>query len=181
MFVALLIFIILVFIVIIIFAFPQFSPVPYFPSNRKDLPLILKVLNLKNNQTIIDLGAGDGSVIFAAAKEAYRKKLNSKFIAIDINPILILIMYIKWLPNPNKKNIKIVFGDMFKNDFINFMNFKNFITVYLYISPWYLEKVIKNLKLQIKNFSVVSYMYKIPNLTPKKIVTGKNKIFLYKI
>jgi hypothetical protein len=56
----------------------------------------------------------------------------------------------------------------------------NNVTIYLYISPWYLETVIVNCKLKIENFSVVSYMYPIKSLKSKeKIVRGKNRIFIY--
>ena len=173
-------FIILIIIIIFIFSSKKLSPIPYFPSQSVDLPKIIKALNLKNNQTVFDLGAGDGIIIFEAAKEALKQKLNTKFIAVEINPILILILYFRRLFHPNKKNIKIVYGDIFKFDFINFMNFTNFITVYLYISPWFLERIIRNLKLEIRNFSVVSYMYPIKSLEKnEKIIEGKNSIFIY--
>jgi len=56
----------------------------------------------------------------------------------------------------------------------------NNLTIYLYISPWYIEQAISNYKLQISNFSVVSYMYPIKSLKNKeKILRGKNKIFVY--
>lgn len=166
--------------VIFLFSSAKLSPIPYFPSNKKDLPLIIKALNLKNNQTVVDLGAGDGVVIFEAAKKAYQKNLNTNFIAIEINPVLILILHLRRLFHQNRKNIKVIYEDMFKLNFMNFINFKNFITFYLYISPWYLEKIIKNLKLKIKNFSVVSYFYPIKSLKNKeKVIKGKNCIFLY--
>lgn len=190
--------IIILFIVIAIFSFPQFSPIPYFPSNKKDLPLIIKAFKLKNNQTVIDLGAGDGIVIFEAAKEAFRKKLNTKFIAVEINPVLICILYIRRFLHPNRGNIKVMYGNMFKlniKDQISkikntyqkskiknsgTIEQSNNITFYLYISPWYFEKVIKDLKLKIKNFKIVSYMYPIKSLKSKvQITQGKNKIYKY--
>jgi 16S rRNA A1518/A1519 N6-dimethyltransferase RsmA/KsgA/DIM1 with predicted DNA glycosylase/AP lyase activity len=171
-------------IVILFFSSQTLSPIPYFPSNKKDLPLIIKALNLKNNQLVFDLGAGDGIVIFKAAKKAFEKKLNTKFFAVEINPVLILIMIIRRLFHPNKKNIKIIRADIFT------INFKKLVTkpvtrnpqpvtFYLYISPWYLEKVIKNLKLKIKNFALVSYFYSVPKMRAKKVFEGKNKIFIY--
>jgi len=105
--------IICLFVIIIIFSFPQFSPIPYFPSNGRDIPLILKALNIRSDQTIIDLGAGDGIVIFRAAERAFQNKCNTKFIAVEINPILLLILHIRRLLHPNRKNIKIINTDMF--------------------------------------------------------------------
>lgn len=175
--------ILFVLVIILFFSSKTLSPIPYFPSNKKDLPLIIKSLDLKNNQAVIDLGAGDGIVIFEAAKKAYQKGLNTQFIAVEINPILILIMFLKKLFHPNKKNIRII-----REDFFNF-NIKKYIrfyvtsfTFYVYLSPWFIDKIIKNLKLKIKNFTVVSYMYPIKSLQRKKsIFKGKNKIYCYQI
>jgi len=166
-------------IIILFFSSPHLSPIPYFPSNKKDLPLIIKALNLKNNQVVFDLGAGDGMVIFEAAKLAFEKKLNTQFFAVEINPVLILIMWFHWLFHPNKKNIKIVCDDIFKIDFKRYKLQVTSYTFYLYISPWYLEKIIKNLKLKIKNFTLVSYFYPVPKMKAKKIFEGKNKVFVY--
>jgi len=168
-------------IILAIFAFPQLSPIPYFPSNKKDLPLIIKALRLKNKQVVIDLGAGDGVIIFSAAKKAYENKLYTKFIAVDINPVLLLIMHIRRFFHPNKKNIKIMYGDMFN---LTIQPYNN-LTIYLYISPWYLEEVISNL-IPIRsgsNFSIVSYMYPIKSLKKQeKIIKGnEHDIFVYNI
>ena len=176
-------------IIIFLFSSPHLSPIPYFPSNKKDLPLIIKALKLKNNQVVFDLGAGDGLVIFEAAKLAFERKLNTQFFAIEINPILILIMWLRWFFHLNKKNIKIIRADIFTYNFchaelasasqiLKQVQDDNMV-IYLYISPWYLEKVIKNLKSQIKKFSLVSYFYPLPKMKPRKVFQGKNKVFLY--
>jgi len=178
-FFVLFIFIFLLFLIIFLFSLPHFSPVPYFPSRKNDLSLIIKALNLKNNQVVFDLGAGDGIVIFEAAKAAFEKNLNTKFFAVEINPILIFIMWIRWLFHPNKRNIKIVYEDIFKINPKHYTLHVTRYTFYLYLSPWYLEKVIKNLKLKIKNFSIISYFYPIPKIKAKKILKGRNKVFVY--
>lgn len=172
-----------IFIVItVIFSFPQFSPIPYYPSNIKDMGLILKALNIKNDQIIIDFGAGDGIVIFKAAIKAYKQKLNTQFIAIEINPILILILYIKRLFNPNKNNIQIMFKDIFKKNFDLKLKTK-YLTFYLYISPWFLEKALKKIKnIKKKNKNIVSYYYPIKSLKRiQKKTKGKNYIFSYNL
>ena len=186
-----------IFIVIFLFSSPKLSPIPYFPSQPVDLPLIVKALGLKNNQTVIDLGAGDGIVIFEAAKSSYLKKFNTKFIAVEINPVLILVLHLRRFFHPNKKNIQIVKDDIFKINIKNKiskikttdqkLNIKtmkqlNNVTIYLYISPWFLEKIVSNIKSQISKFSVVSYMYplKVKDIFTKvSAVKGKNKIFIY--
>ena len=174
--------------VIIIFSFPQFSPIPYFPSNKKDMHLILNALNLRNNQTIIDLGAGDGIVVFDAARLALQKGLNTKFIALEINPILIIILHIRRLFNPNKKSVKIVMGDMFTYQFSSLIapsttlrvnNRQSLITLYLYISPWLIDKALKNVSAQFPKAEYVSYFYPIKKLKEKKKIKGFHFVYSY--
>jgi|SRR3990167_2792800 len=176
--------IIVAIVIIFLFSSPKLSPIPYFPSQPVDIPKIIKALNLKDSQTVFDLGAGDGIIIFTAAKSSFQRKLNTEFIAVEINPVLILILHFRRLFHPNKKNIKIVYGDIFKMDFESFMYRRgtalSLPTFYLYISPWYLEKTISNIKKQVENFSVISYMYPIKNLKNKeKVIEGRNKIYIY--
>src|SRR3990167_686804 len=168
-------------LIILTFTSRRLSPIPYFPSNRQDLPLIIKVLKLKKNQVIFDLGAGDGIVIFAAAKEALGKKLNTKFIAVEINPILIFILHLRRLFHPNKKNIKIVKDDIFSMNFSSLTtNYSLLTTFYLYISPWFLDKVAKKIKKYFPKAKIISYMYTIKSLRNKeRVISGKNPIFVY--
>jgi len=169
-----------VILIIFLFSSHKLSPIPYFPSQPVDIPLIIKALKLKKDQTVIDLGAGDGIVIFEAAKSSLQKKLNTKFIAVELNPILILVLNIRRLFHPNRKNIKIIRDDIFTIDYSR-LTINNYeLTIYLYISPWYLEKTILNIKHQISEFSIVSYMYPIKNIKKiEKTIKGRNKIFIY--
>jgi len=174
---------ILVLTIIIIFAFPRFSPIPYFPSNKKDMSLILPALQLKNKQTVIDLGAGDGIVIFKAADIAYHKALDTRFIAVEINPVLLLILSLRRLFHPNRKNIYIVKADMFEIDYSLYVSKSNsFVTFYIYISPWYIEKTILNIKKQYRQFDVVSYFYQVKCLSrhAEKMKEGIHKLYSYR-
>ena len=168
-------------VILILFSFPQFSPIPYFPSNKHDLPKILKALDIQNDQVLIDLGAGDGVIIFEAAKEAYRKKLNTKFIAIDINPVLVFIMHLRLLLHPNRKNIIILKNDMFGIDFNKVLTFEFCVlTFYLYISPRFLNPMAERISKLKGKKKIVSYFYSIPNLKKKeKVIEGKNRIYVY--
>lgn len=181
--------------IITLFSHPKLSPIPFFPTNKKDLPFIIKALNLKNNQTIFDLGAGDGVVVFTAANKALLKNLNTVFVAVEINPILVLILHLRRLSHPNKKNIKIIWGDMFKinlksqilnrkstsqNSNLSVMKQCNNVTIYLYISPWLINQLIDRLKQQQINHSLISYMYPSKLLKNKeKILRGLHNIYVY--
>jgi hypothetical protein len=65
-------------------------------------------------------------------------------------------------------------------DFTPYTLYATRYTFYFYISPWFLEKTLKNIQYQIPKFKVVSYMYPIKILSTKAIITeGKNSIFTY--
>lgn len=172
-------FIILLISIFVYFVSPRFSPIPYFPSNKKDIPLIVKSLKLKNNQTVYDLGAGGGAVIFAAARTAFERNLNTKFIAVEINPFLILYLKGAALFHPDRNNISVIYGDIFK---MHYPDSKN-LTFFTYISPWYMETVFENISRHISSFHFVSYFYALPEklqLKPEKTVAGVHSIFEYK-
>lgn len=165
---------------LIIFAFPRFSPIPYFPANKKDLPLILKALDIAKNHVVIDLGAGDGLVIFKAASVAYQKKLNTQFIAVEVNPVLVFILQIRRLLHPNKSNIRILHADLFTLNLHSLIfSHKSLITVYLYVSPWFLEKITSKLKKELKKFRLVSYFYSLPHKKPLKKFNGIHTTYSY--
>lgn len=171
----------------------------------KDKELILKGLNISNNQTIIDLGAGDGVVIFEAAYEALKKHTNTRFIALDINPILIGIMWIKLRFHPNRKNVKIIWGDMFKVNYKGVLidsvrnafptsaralravgnpgisaTYQHMYTFYLYISPWLIEKVVSRVKEQIPHARFVSYFYPIKSMKKtERAFRGVHNLYTY--
>lgn len=153
------------------------------------MPKIIDLL-LKNSSVIIDFGAGDGTVIFATAQKAFDKKLPLQFYAVEINPILILTLHLRRLFHPNKKNIFIIWEDMFKINLKHYLSsiskstakIKNII-IYLYISPWSINKLLHHLKTHFSSFDSIvflSYFYPIKTLKKKeKIIKGVNKIYLY--
>jgi hypothetical protein len=176
---------IVVTIILIPFIFPNLSPIPYLPTNKRDIPVIIQSLNLQNDQIIFDLGAGDGVVIFKAALHAKKHGLNTKFIALEINPLLVFIMHLKGLFHPNRGNISIKMSDMFKHNYIEDIPHDDTkVTFYLYLSPWYIEKminIIKSLDIPVK---IISYFYPIHSLKAfeKRLeVNTVHKVYRYEI
>jgi tRNA1(Val) A37 N6-methylase TrmN6 len=108
--------------IVYIFASPQLSPIPFYRSNPKDLNLILKLLRLRNNQVVLDLGAGDGLIILKAAQYCFEKKLDTEFVAVETNPILILLIWTKLLFQPNRKRIYIVMKSLFEINYSELIN-----------------------------------------------------------
>lgn len=162
------------------FILPSLSPVPFFPSNKKDLPLICKTaLEIAQKSVIIDLGAGTGTVIFETAHLAYQKKQNAQFLAVEIHPLLILIMHMRKIFHPNKKNIRIIHSDMLKLDYntlIQDINKQSSIIFYLYIGYRIIKPLQKKLVSIKRNITILSYMYDIP-LWEKYIILRKKGLY----
>ncbi|MBI3620148.1 hypothetical protein HY214_03340 [Candidatus Roizmanbacteria bacterium] len=171
--------------IISLFAFPALSPVPYFPTNKKDLDLIVGAFNLPpSEKTIIDGGAGDGTVIFAAATAAFQQKKSDRFVAVEINPVLVLILQIRRFFHPNKNSITILWADMLSLPFDRLPEFKHTsIIFYAYLSPQFLVKAVNYFYLRCKSFRLVSYMYPVMNSQARllKKITGVNTIYVYRV
>ncbi len=157
------------------------SPIPYFPSNRRDIPLIINALQLRNNLVVMDLGAGVGTVIMAAATAALKKNLNTQFIALEINPILLAILHLRRLVHPNKARMRIVAGDMFRFPFKTLLPTPGVfaVTAFYYISPWLLHQAHTHLVAELPRAHVVSYFYPLPHSKPTRIRRGIHQIFVY--
>lgn len=159
-------------LILLFFTSPSLSPIPYYPTNKRDLPFILKNIPLNDQTIFIDLGSGTGEIIFPLAHKAYQKKLETKLITVEINPILLIILFLKRFFHPNKKNIVIQKQDMFSLKLI--LPKKSRLIFYAYSSPKFLPKLIKSLKKNFAHFEFISYLYPLKNKKPKKIIKGKN-------
>ena len=80
--------------IFLIFMLPGLTGAPYVPTLKKNLNAAFKKLYpMKKTDLLIDLGAGDGVVLKAAASTG------AKAIGVEINPILTLIMKIRFCHN----------------------------------------------------------------------------------
>lgn len=81
----LLLFVILAFFML---AFDVFLDLPYVATDRKKIETIIKFAQIKPGQTVVDLGSGDGRLLFASAQNG------AKVIGYELNPLLILLTII---------------------------------------------------------------------------------------
>src|SRR3990167_4130440 len=91
-------FIILVIIVVLLlfiiitfffFAIDLFLDLPYVATKKDKIETIIKLARIKPKETVVDLGSGDGRLIFAAARAG------AHAIGYEINPFLIFFTRIK--------------------------------------------------------------------------------------
>ena len=60
---------ILIFIVLATFAYGSKRGAPWIPTRKDDVERFLKLIKIEPGQTVIDLGSGDGRLLFACAKK----------------------------------------------------------------------------------------------------------------
>jgi len=82
---------ILLFVIItfFFFAIDLFLDLPYVATKGEKIETIIKLAQIKKGETVVDLGSGDGRLLFAAARAGARA------IGYEINPFLIVLTRIK--------------------------------------------------------------------------------------
>lgn len=80
--VALLLFVILMGI---FFAIDVFLDLPYVATKRHKIETIIKLAQIKKGETVVDLGSGDGRLLFAAAAKG------TIAVGYELNPFLVLL------------------------------------------------------------------------------------------
>lgn len=89
------------------------SAAPWVPTKPKQRRHLINALELNEHATCIDLGCGDGTVLFAVA----RKFPNVKAIGYDISLLPFCIAQMRKLFHLKKyKRVSIRFGNLFKQD-----------------------------------------------------------------
>jgi|SRR3989344_4429482 len=144
-----------------------FLDLPYVATDKKKIQTIIKLANIKKGQTVVDLGSGDGRLLFAAAKKG------AKAVGYELNPLLIALTLIHtklkglgnqvWVQKQSlwKADLKVadvIFVYSLKRDMQKFEDF-----------------IYKNAK---KGTRIVVNTNSFPNKKPQK---QENGIFLYVI
>src|SRR3989344_2367266 len=62
-----------------------FLDLPYVATDKKKIQTIIKLANIKKGQTVVDLGSGDGRLLFASAQKG------AKAVGYELNPLLIAL------------------------------------------------------------------------------------------
>ena len=151
---------------------PKEQLVPFVPSTNLTAEKVIELLKLSENDKIIDLGCGDGRIIFKAFEMV---KCNG--IGIDINKDLIDECNRK--VNENNLNDKLEFyvDDFSRSDF----DFYNCNCVCFYLVP----KILKMIENKIREYiredqsrRVVSIRFPFRNLIPT-FIDEKMKLYYY--
>lgn len=141
---------------------------PTLPSQRKHL---LDHLKLESGQTVVDLGCGDGSMLFAVARR-FPEVICTGY---DIS---LLPLFIAWgrklLFFKAYKNVHIYFGDLFKQDC------RQAEIVFIFLLSKCYPKLLTNLKGKVSpTAQVIVEAWPLPGLEPVEVLKADGLLPVY--
>jgi len=147
-----------------VFGFVILFGAPYLPTLKNQIEGAFELLDLKKGQTLIELGSGDGRILFEAGKRGI------KAVGYELNPFLVVYSIIKtW---KYRGEVKVIWGNYWSKDWPNADG------VFVFLLDRYMQKLNKKIIHEFNQpIKLVSFAFKIPN---KKIVESKQGLFLYK-
>jgi SAM-dependent methyltransferase len=150
---------------------------PYVGSPQRIVDRMLEIAAIKQNETVFDLGCGDGRILLQAAQ-----KYQAKAVGIEIDEKLVQMTNDRIASLGLQNRVKVQHGNLLEAD----LSSADVVTIYLLtqsnevLRPR-LEKMLR------PGTRVVSYDYAVPGWKPKKIdrtaesPSGGHLIYLYEM
>lgn len=104
-------FLLIIFILLLSFAYVGLSIAPWVPARRKDFDRINRLANLKPGQKFIELGSGEGRICRYIAKKNPEAHINGIELAVPVHILgKIISLFVRI------KNMELRFGNAFSED-----------------------------------------------------------------
>lgn len=147
---------------------PAFYGLPSKPTKPDRIRKALQLVDLKKDELLYDLGAGDGRVLLISAKE-----FGAKAIGIEVGPVQCLLIWLRIAMGGLGERIQIKLGNFYKAEL------KDADVVFIYATSQELMKLAPHLEKQMKAGSrLVSISADFPAWEPTAI-DDRNLIFSY--
>jgi len=146
---------------------------PYVASPNRVVDRMLEMANIKQGETLIDLGCGDGRILITAV-ERYK----AKAIGVEISPKLVAQATTRIQREGLTEQAKVIQGDLLQADLTG----ADVVTIYLESS------LNQQLRPRLEKFlkpgaRVVSHDYPVPGWKPTKVdkSDGSHLVYLYEM
>ena len=147
---------------------PALYGLPSVPTKRERIRKALQLVDLKLDETIYNLGAGDGCVLLIAAR-----KFDAKAVGIEIGPVQYALIWLRLVASGVGERATIKLGNFYKADL------KDADVVFVYATSKEVAKLGSYLEKQMKpDARVVSISADFPNWEPQ-IIDDRQLIFVY--
>ncbi|HSD55606.1 MAG TPA: hypothetical protein VLA92_00475 [Candidatus Saccharimonadales bacterium] len=141
------------------FGFVVFVGPPYLPTLRKQIDVAFDLLDLKEGQTLLELGSGDGRVMLEAAKRGYR------VVGIELNPFLVVISWV--VTFRYRKQVRIIWGSYWGAPW------PRADAIFTFMLPRYMTRLDERIKKwQTKPVQLASFAFVVPDKEPIKQAHG---------
>ncbi len=149
---------------------PILYGVPWRPTAKRRIRKALQLADLKQDEIIYDLGAGDGRVLILAARE-----FGARGVGIEIGPVQIVLTRLMALLNGVSSQVRVRRGDFRQADL------READVVFAYLTSDHAPRLQKQLETQLRDGArVVTISFDFPGWQPEAF-NRNDLIFLYRM
>lgn len=149
---------------------PALYGVPWIPARRERIRKALKLANLQPNETLYDLGAGDGRALQIAAEE-----FGAQAVGIEAGPLQCLWGWLRCRFSGSRHKVRVRCGNFYRADLSAAQ------VIFIYLTSTQIARLQAKLERELRpGARVVSLAADFPNWQPTA-VDRENVIFLYQL
>ncbi len=166
------IFLVFVGLVLLTLSIASLSAAPWVPLWKNDIRRMLRLAEVKADEVVYDLGAGDARILVIAAKE-----FGARSIGFEMALLPYILGYIRIRFRGVKDQVELKYRNLYSQDLSKAE------VVCTFLTPRAMRKLKPKLEKETKpGCRIVSFAFKIPGWQPKKIDKPNQKstaIYLY--
>lgn len=139
---------------------------PYAPTRRKSIRKVFKELGVGKEDVVVDLGAGDGSVVIEAAR------MGARAYGYELSPIL---LFVAWIRAAFEPKARIRPGNFYKQDI------SDATIAFVFLLPATMPRLKKYLAGQTipRAKYLVAYAFPLADVVPLKTIREKRVLPMY--
>lgn len=164
------IFLLLIIVILSTFAYGAIKGAPYVPTMKNDIASFLKLANIKPEDKFVDIGCGDGRLLFASADQG------AIATGYEISLIPYVLSKLKLLFLKEKDNVKIIYANFWKK------NLHDADLVYFFLMPKFHDQLKEKFAKELRpGTKVIAYIWPVPGweiITEEK-TSHDHMLYLY--
>lgn len=141
----------------------------YEPTPRRSVEAMLKFAEVGPRDTLYDLGAGTGAIVFRAARN-----YQARVVGVEVEPIRYLILKLRRRLGPSADRITLHWGDLFRLDF------RPATVVAVFLWPGAMTRLRPRFEAELpQGARVVSHCHPVPGWVPEAY-DQKTDVYFYR-
>ncbi|MFH1207514.1 MAG: class I SAM-dependent methyltransferase [Patescibacteria group bacterium] len=141
-------------------AYAGLKAAPWVPVFKRDIPRIIKLADIKDDDIVYDLGCGDGRVLVAMANSTPAKRL----IGFEISVLPYLWTKGRIIFRGLSRRVEVAFSDFLRRDLGQAS------VIFCFLTPMAMKKLAPKFKAELKpGTRIISYSFSIPDFIPEAV------------